>query len=287
MRWRDARSLRLGPPRPNADQLGARDRDRRRFCAARHSLVRAGGCDHDAAIAGGRSHGIQWHSVGCCRPWHVRSIRPEHRPLVDRRGTRSDRDDDAAEAPPPCGTSRLAGPRDGALSESLDRGGRSPTRRRTAFRKWEGGRPQRDLAGACPAWPGATAPVQELVDLALTTPDLYNRDTSRKQFLESVGKRNPPAFGANNRVMQLEAMMGHDVAAPFGGSMERAAQAMKAKMLVVVNVHDHMVIPGPAVDFAKLAKAELVELRGDCGHRAPSCEQDRVGAAIARFLEAR
>jgi homoserine O-acetyltransferase len=127
--------------------------------------------------------------------------------------------------------------------------------------------------------------VQELADLELTTPDFYNRDTTRKQFFEAVGKRGAPAFGANNRVMQLEAMMGHDVAAPFGGSMERAAQSLKAKMLVVVNVHDHMVTPGPAVEFAKLAKSELLELRGDCGHRAPSCEQDRVGAAIARFLE--
>ena len=131
------------------------------------------------------------------------------------------------------------------------------------------------------------ATVQELADLALTTPEFYNRDTTRKQFLESVGKKNPPAFGANNRVIQLEAMMGHDVAAPFGGSLERAAQAMKAKMLVVVNVHDRMVTPGPAVEFAKFAKADLLELRGDCGHRAPSCEEDRVGAAIARFLEAR
>jgi len=129
------------------------------------------------------------------------------------------------------------------------------------------------------------ATVQGLADLELTTPEFYNRDTTRKQFLETVGKRSPPAFGANDRVTQLEAMMGHDVAAPFGGSMEKAAQALKSKMLVVVNLHDHMVTPGPAVEFAKLAKAELLELRGDCGHRAPSCELDRVGAAIARFLE--
>ncbi len=130
-------------------------------------------------------------------------------------------------------------------------------------------------------------PVQELADLTLTTPERYNRETSRKQFLDSIGKRAAPAFGANNRVIQLEAMMGHDVAATFGGSMERAAQALKAKMLVVVNVYDRMVTPGPAVEFAKLAKADLVELHGDCGHFAPACEQDRVGAAIAKFLETR
>jgi homoserine O-acetyltransferase len=129
--------------------------------------------------------------------------------------------------------------------------------------------------------------VQALADLTLTTPEQFNHDTSRTQVFESLGKRSAPQFGANNRIIQLQAMMAHDVSAPFGGSMEKAASAVKAKMLVVVNDRDHMVTPGPATEFAKLAKAELVELKGDCGHRAPSCEQDKVGAAIAKFLESK
>jgi homoserine O-acetyltransferase len=129
--------------------------------------------------------------------------------------------------------------------------------------------------------------VQELADLALTTPEQYNQNTSRKQFFESIGKRSVPVFGAANRVIQLQAMMGHDVSTPFGGLMDKAAAAVKAKMLVVVNVRDHMVTPGPATQFAKLAKAQLLELKGDCGHKAPSCEEAKIGSTIARFLESR
>lgn len=129
--------------------------------------------------------------------------------------------------------------------------------------------------------------VQELVDLALTTPEQYNQNTTRKQFFESIGKRTVPVFGAANRVIQLQAMMGHDVSTPFGGLLDKAAAAVKAKMLVVVNTRDHMVTPGPATQFAKLAKAQLLELKGDCGHKAPTCEEAKVGSAIARFLDAR
>jgi homoserine O-acetyltransferase len=129
--------------------------------------------------------------------------------------------------------------------------------------------------------------VQELADLELTTPEQYNQSTTRKQFFESIGKRTVPVFGAANRVIQLQAMMGHDVSTPFGGLMDKAAGAVKAKMLVIVNAHDHMVTPGPATQFAKLAHAQLLELKGDCGHKAPSCEEAKVGSTIARFLDAR
>jgi homoserine O-acetyltransferase len=129
--------------------------------------------------------------------------------------------------------------------------------------------------------------VQELADLELTTPEQYNQSTTRKQFFESIGKRKAPVFGAADRVIQLQAMMGHDVTTPFAGSMDKAAAAAKAKLLVVVNTHDHMVTPGPATQFAKLAHAQLLELKGDCGHKAPTCEEAKVGATIARFLDAR
>ena len=38
--------------------------------------------------------------------------------------------------------------------------------------------------------------VQELADLALTTPEQYNQNTTRKAFFESIGKRTVPVFGA-------------------------------------------------------------------------------------------
>jgi len=84
---------------------------------------------------------------------------------------------------------------------------------------------------------------------------------------------------------QALAMAAQDVSAPFGGSMERAAAAVRAKLLVIVPERDEVVDPAPALEFARLARAEVVVLDGRCGHRATSCEGEAVRSAVARFLE--
>jgi homoserine O-acetyltransferase len=128
--------------------------------------------------------------------------------------------------------------------------------------------------------------VQEIHDLALSTPDHYNHITTREAFLAGVAKRGASGFDAVDRLRQLQAMMGHDVSAPFGGSLARAGAAMKVPLLVVVNVHDHMVTPGPALELAAAAPgARVVKLDGECGHLGPGCEPDKVSAAVADFLK--
>jgi homoserine O-acetyltransferase/O-succinyltransferase len=83
---------------------------------------------------------------------------------------------------------------------------------------------------------------------------------------------------------QAGAIAALDVSAPFGGSMKRAAAAVRARLLVVVPDRDEVVDPAPALEFARLARAEVVVLDGRCGHRAPACESGIVQGAIARFL---
>jgi homoserine O-acetyltransferase len=171
----------------------------------------------------------------------------------------------------------------------------------------------------------------EISDLALTTPERYNRERTRQKFFESlkadsqrdqlqetavrrnsrkatasenasrkrgvsqnnsspnssVKNANPPEeeFDPDDRIRQLEAMMNHDVSAPFGGSMERAAAAVKVPLLVIVDSHDHMVTPGPALTFARLAHAPALELQSDCGHIASGCEEtQKVKDTVAQFL---
>ncbi len=89
---------------------------------------------------------------------------------------------------------------------------------------------------------------------------------------------------ANDHIRQMEAMMALDVSDAFGGSMEKAAAAVKAKVLVVVAAKDHVVTPGPARDFAKLLGAEFMELGGDCGHSASACEEEAVVKRAGAFL---
>jgi homoserine O-acetyltransferase len=122
--------------------------------------------------------------------------------------------------------------------------------------------------------------------LAIETPDKFNQDTTREKLPEWFGetKKQIAEFDANNHIRQAQAMMDHDVSATFGGFMDRAAATVKAKVLVVVSETDHMVTPGPALAFAGLLHAEVLELTDNCGHLAPGCETGKVGATIADFL---
>lgn len=131
----------------------------------------------------------------------------------------------------------------------------------------------------------ARAAEYEFGALMLTTPDEFNRRMTREKVSAEIEKAKAVrGFDANDKIRQDQAMMALDVSAPFGGSMERAAAAVKARVLVVVAARDHVVTPGPAIEFARLLRAQLLTLEGDCGHLAPGCEASKVNPVVADFL---
>jgi len=131
----------------------------------------------------------------------------------------------------------------------------------------------------------ARAAEAEFSALLLTTPENYNKRMKREQvFTELEKSKKTSTFDANEKIRQDQAMMALDVAAPFGDSLEQAAAAVKAKVFVIAAKSDHVVTPGPAIDFAQLLHAPLVVLESDCGHLAPSCESQKVNQAVAAFL---
>jgi homoserine O-acetyltransferase len=127
----------------------------------------------------------------------------------------------------------------------------------------------------------------EIGELMLQTPAEYNRTHTREQVLEALKKAEtvPDAEDANNTIRQSEAMMALDVSDVHGGSMEKAAAAVKAKVFVVVSKQDHTVTPQPARDFAALLHAPVLELESGCGHLATGCEGPKLAAAVAGFLK--
>jgi homoserine O-acetyltransferase len=126
----------------------------------------------------------------------------------------------------------------------------------------------------------------EFGKLLLTTPDYVNQHTQRKEALADIEQtKKTSLFDANDKIRQAQAMMALDVAAPFGGSLQHAAAVVKAKVFIVVAKSDHVVTPGPAMAFARLLNAPVLELTGDCGHLAPSCEAATVNHAVAEFLD--
>ncbi len=143
-------------------------------------------------------------------------------------------------------------------------------------RGWNNGNYSRNPARAADAEFGA---------LVLTTPDNYNTHMTRRQVFEELEKeKKQPGFDANNKIRQAQAMMALDVTKEFAGSMERAAASVKARVLVIVAKFDHVVTPGPALEFANLLHSQLLVLESDCGHMAPGCESQKVNQAVADFL---
>jgi homoserine O-acetyltransferase len=129
--------------------------------------------------------------------------------------------------------------------------------------------------------------VADIHTLNLTTHAYVATHTSRAEFSKFIAdkqKSTMEGFDANNWVRQLQAMMADDVSKPFGGSMEKAAAAVRARVLVVPSLQDHMVNPQPALDFAKLIHARVFELTSDCGHLATGCESARLYPAVNAFL---
>ena len=126
----------------------------------------------------------------------------------------------------------------------------------------------------------------EFGGILLTTPDYFNRTHTREQVTKEIAQAKAGTEGsdANNKISQVQAMMALNVAAPFGDSLANAAAAVRAKTLVVVGKRDHTVTPGPAVEFAHVMHAELLELDDECGHLYGECEDQRVRHVVAEFL---
>lgn len=130
----------------------------------------------------------------------------------------------------------------------------------------------------------ARAAEHEFGALVLGTPAHYNATHTREQALADLAKARAGNEGsdANNKIRQTEAMMALNVAAPFGDSLKKAAATVKAKVLVIVDKDDHTVTPGPAIEFAHLLHAQLVELEDGCGHQY--CDYAGVNKAVGGFL---
>lgn len=71
-----------------------------------------------------------------------------------------------------------------------------------------------------------------------------------------------------------------DQATPIVGSPRLAPY----DLMHFVSRTDHVVTPGPALEFARRLGAQVLELDDNCGHRAPNCEEKRVAEAVHRFL---
>jgi homoserine O-acetyltransferase len=132
------------------------------------------------------------------------------------------------------------------------------------------------------------APQAQLIwQLNLTTPEQFARthppDVFARDYAQWESKGILP-FDANDWITQLQACVHQDIA--HGGTLEEAAKRVKAKVLIVPSLQDHMVNPEPALNFAGLISAKTFLLKGDCGHLATGCESSTLNPEVRAFLDA-
>lgn len=144
---------------------------------------------------------------------------------------------------------------------------------------WNNGNPRGPLTRGI-------ALAEEIDSLNLTSPAYRTAHTKTDDFegfLAEIRKSASGEAGAViDQIRQRQAIMSLDVPREYGLPLEQAARRVRSRMLVIVSPQDHMVNPGPALEFAGAIGAPVVTLDSPCGHRSLSCIS--VGPIVAQFL---
>jgi len=122
--------------------------------------------------------------------------------------------------------------------------------------------------------------------LTLWTPDYY---------VENIAMENWPEFNAgfqkgfstlspDDYLVQLRAMIDHDVYADFTESGQSYTDRVQARLLLVGVPRDHAVNQAPARELAQTIGALYVGIESNCGHLGTSCEEAKVTAIVNNFL---
>lgn len=134
--------------------------------------------------------------------------------------------------------------------------------------------------------PEAMRTVSLIHAMNLRTPAWHARQTSVAD-VDAFLTRTEQDITSNpfNWATQLRAMIHQDIFQSVGKTEDQVIASLKPKVLIITALQDHMVTPFTSIAFARKASLPLVELTGDCGHLATSCEAKKVQEAVAGFLK--
>jgi len=126
--------------------------------------------------------------------------------------------------------------------------------------------------------PRAVMPaVNAMHQFALRTPD--HDAANAQEWAKLKQSLSNPGNDPLDRAAQLRAMMSQNL------NLHESVAKVRAKMLIVYAAQDHMVNPKTSIDFANLGGFATLNLNGNCGHMAISCESARLTATVRAFLE--
>ncbi len=123
--------------------------------------------------------------------------------------------------------------------------------------------------------------------VTLWTPDYFVENITPEAFPEYLASavKDYEQLDASDYLSQLRAMMAHDVYADHANDEQSYIQKIKASVLVVGVVQDHMVNPTPGKVLSESIGAQYAGIESNCGHMGSSCEGAEVGALVNAFLQ--
>jgi len=128
-------------------------------------------------------------------------------------------------------------------------------------------------------------PAKMLWELFMTTPADRVKNIPSSDFPKWINNTvNASSNDWNDTYYQINAIIAHDISAPYHNSMQEAAARVKAKMLIISSVQDHMVNPNPAIDFSKLLPAQLVLINSTSGHLSIDFNNPEIKDNIVKLL---
>lgn len=121
---------------------------------------------------------------------------------------------------------------------------------------------------------------------AIRNPGYYARQTPPAAFpaLLAGMEKNLAAYDLDDWAWQLKAIMGQNACLPPGAAVGKKAAAA-TEVFVIVARDDMLVNPEPALAHAEAVRGKSLELTGGCGHFAFICEEEKIRAAVAAFLD--
>lgn len=118
-----------------------------------------------------------------------------------------------------------------------------------------------------------------------STPDAINeiKTEDLEVQLKSAAKRLS-GIPFENALLQIRAMISHDISRDYDHNMLLTQQNFKSKLLVIATHDDHVVSAQPALDVASAIGGEKLILKSKCGHQVYWCEKSKIGEAIRAYL---
>ncbi len=122
--------------------------------------------------------------------------------------------------------------------------------------------------------------------LELYTPEYFEKKYKSNDLQSIMSKLyKDEYYNIFNLHSQLEAMIDQDIYRSSGKGPDKIWEAVKANVLIIVAVNDHMVNPQNSIILANQISCKLELVDNECGHNLLDCGFVQVENAIHSFLK--